>query len=103
MTAFVLTPAAAQDLEAIWEFVAQDNSAAADRVLKALENAMRKLARNPGMGHRREDLADRCHRFLLVYSYLVVYRVETEPLQVLRVLHAARDVQALLGFTLGET
>lgn len=103
MNAFVLTPAAAQDLQAIWEFVAQDNTAAADRVLKALENGMRKLARNPGMGHRRDDLADRRHRFLLVYSYLVVYRAETKPLQVLRVLHAARDVQALLGFAPEET
>jgi hypothetical protein len=44
-------------------------------------------------------LADRRHRFFLVYSYLIVYRFETNPLQVIRVLHATRDVQSILGLT----
>jgi len=50
----------------------------------------------------REELADRRHRFFLVHSYLIVYRFETKPLQVLRVLHAARDVQSILGLTAEE-
>jgi len=58
---------------------------------------MRRLARQPGIGHLREDLADRRHRFFLVHSCLIVYRAATKPLQVIRVLHAARNVQALLG------
>jgi plasmid stabilization system protein ParE len=58
---------------------------------------MIKLAKNPGMGHRRDELADKRHRFLLVSSYLIVYRHETKPLQVVRILHAARDVQSILG------
>ena len=53
----------------------------------------------PGIGHLRVDLADRRHRFFLVYSYLIVYRSQTKPLQVIRVLHAARDVQEILGLT----
>ena len=57
---------------------------------------MHKLAKAPGIGHMREELADRRHRFFLVYSYLIVYRYETKPLQVIRVLHAARDVQSIL-------
>ena len=40
---------------------------------------------------------DKRHRLFLVYSYLIVYRHETKPLQVIRVLHAARDVQSILG------
>jgi plasmid stabilization system protein ParE len=47
----------------------------------------------------REELADPRHRFFLVYSYLIVYRFETKPLQVLRVLHAARDVENILKLT----
>jgi plasmid stabilization system protein ParE len=53
----------------------------ADRVLVALEKALHRLAKNPGQGHWREDLADRRHRFFLVYSYLIVYRSETKPMQ----------------------
>ena len=39
---------------------------------------MVKVAKNPGVGHWREDLADKRHRFLLVYSYLIVYRHEAK-------------------------
>ncbi len=72
MKPFVLTPRAEQDVSDIWNYIADDNFEAADRVLNALENAMQKLARSPGSGHIREDLADRRHRFFLVYSCLIV-------------------------------
>ena len=87
---------AEQDLIAIWDHITKDNLDAANRVLQRLELAMRKLARTPGIGHFREDLTDRRQRFFLVYSYLIVYRPETKPLQIVRVVHAARDIQALL-------
>ncbi|HET8890401.1 MAG TPA: type II toxin-antitoxin system RelE/ParE family toxin [Candidatus Angelobacter sp.] len=96
MKRFVLTPLAARDLNEIWDYLVSDNIRAADRVLDALEKALRELARHPGKGHWRDDLADRRHRFFLVYSYLIVYRPETKPMQVIRVLHASRDIQALL-------
>jgi toxin ParE1/3/4 len=99
MKAFVLTPRAEQDVVDIWDYIAGDSVEAADRVLEALEAAMLKLAKNPGAGHWREELADKRHRFFLVYSYLIVYRHQTKPLQIIRVLHAARDVQSILGLS----
>jgi len=98
MKQFVLTSLASRDLNEIWEYLSEDNLDAADRTLAAIEKAIRKLARQPGIGHLREDLADRRHRFLLVHPYLIVYRSSTKPLQVIRVLHTARDVQTILGF-----
>ncbi len=102
MKAFVLTPRAEQDIGDIWNYIAADSIDAAERVLEALEKTMYRLARNPGIGHLREELADRRHRFFLVYSYLIVYRFETKPLQVIRVLHAARDVAGILRLTSEE-
>ena len=102
MKRFILTPRAKQDVNDIWDYIANDNIEAADRVLDALDNAMIKLAKNPGIGHRRDELTDKRHRLLLVYSYLIVYRHETKPLQIIRVLHAARDVQSILGLTAEE-
>jgi plasmid stabilization system protein ParE len=96
---FVLTPRAEQDIAEVWDYVAADSIDAADRVLSALEKAMHRLAKAPGIGHSREDLADGRHRFLLVYSYLIVYRYRTKPLQIIRVLHAARDVRAILNLS----
>jgi plasmid stabilization system protein ParE len=97
MKGFILTSKAKQDLSEVWDYIADDDMQAADRVLDALEAAMVKLAKNPGLGHWSEDLTDKRHRFFLVYSYLIVYRHETKPLQIIRVLHAARNVQSILG------
>ncbi len=99
---FVLTPRAEQDIGDIWDYIAADSINAADGVLTALEKAILRLAKTPGIGHLREDLADRRHRFFLVFSYLIVYRFETKPLQIIRVLHAARDVQSILGLPAEE-
>lgn len=103
MKRYILTPRAKRDVNEIWGYIADDNIEAADRVLDALESAMVRLAKNPGLGHWREELADKSHRFWLVYSYMIVYRHEAQPLQIVRVLHAARDVQDLLGLSPDES
>jgi plasmid stabilization system protein ParE len=35
-------------------------------------------------------------KFFSVYSYLIVYRPESSPLQVVAILHGHRDVERLL-------
>jgi plasmid stabilization system protein ParE len=96
MGRYVLTAAARADLAEIAAFIREDNPDAARRVVQSLQGAMGKLAERPGMGHVREDLAQSPLRFWSVYSYLIIYRPESHPLQILRVLHAARDVRAIL-------
>jgi plasmid stabilization system protein ParE len=56
---FVLTPRAKQDVNDIWDYIADDNIEAADRVLDALDSAMVRLAKNPGIGRWREELTDK--------------------------------------------
>jgi antitoxin ParD1/3/4 len=51
----------------------------------------------PGAGHWRKDLTDESVRFFAVYSYLIVYRPETKPLQVVAILHGSRDVERILS------
>jgi plasmid stabilization system protein ParE len=96
MSRFVLTPAARADLLEIFDYIAQDNPDAARRVTTELRGAMRKLAEMPEIGHSRRDLAREPLRFWLVYSYLIIYRPEARPLQVVRVLHGSRDVRRIL-------
>jgi plasmid stabilization system protein ParE len=97
MKSFVLTQLAREDLEEIWDYIAADNRRAADRVLNKIEATILRLARSPGIGHVHEDLAGHRHRFFSVYSYLIVYRPDSRPLEIIRVLHASRDVRRLLG------
>jgi len=97
MGRFVLTPAAKADLAEIAQFIRQRGSSeAAKRVGRELRQEMRRLADMPGMGHLREDVADESLRFWAVYSYLIVYRPDTRPLQIIRVVHGARDIPTVL-------
>src|SRR5580700_9594621 len=50
----------------------------------------------PQGGRWRRDLTEAEVRFLAVYSHLIVYRPETEPLQIVAILHAHRDVAKIL-------
>jgi len=102
MKRFVLTPSAKRDVNDIWDYIADDNIDAADRVLDALYSAMVKLAKTPGIGHWREELADKRHRFFLVYLYLIVYRDETKPLEIIRFSMPPAIVQNILGLAPDE-
>jgi plasmid stabilization system protein ParE len=88
---FVLSPAATADIEQIEAFLDEHAPHATDAVLDSLRDAMRRVAARPGIGHLREDLTEEPLRFLPVWSYLVIYRL-TDPVEVVRVVHGARDV-----------
>jgi plasmid stabilization system protein ParE len=94
---FALTPQAQSDLFAIWDYIADDSLTKADRMRDQLFRAFQKLANMPGMGHYREDLADRRHRFWPVYSYLIVYRDKTDPLQIIAIVHGTRELKAFFA------
>src|SRR5271157_1748721 len=96
MSVYVLSPDALQDLQDIWDFVALDNESAADQLEDEFFNAFAKLARQPGMGHTRQDLTERDVRFWSVGSYLIVYRKRTGALQVLAILHGSRDIPEVI-------
>ena len=50
------------------------------------------------MGYRRDDLTTRKDvLFWPVYSYLIIYRPHTKPLEILRILHGKRDIKNILG------
>ena len=99
MSQFILAPAAKGDLAMIWDYYAREvgDLGLADRMRDEIFDGIRAVARTPGIGHLRKDLSSEPLRFWRVRHYLVIYRAETMPLQVVPVLHAARDVQAILG------
>jgi len=51
----------------------------------------------PGQGHRRTDYTKSPILFPPVYSYLIAYRPGTDPLQILGIVHGARDVKMVLN------
>ena len=91
-----VTRSAQRDLEKIYDYIAEDSVRAAGRMIERFSASFRKLAETPGLGHLREDLTSEPFRFWAVGSYLVIYLEESEPLEIVRVIHGARDVQAIL-------
>src|SRR5258708_32409885 len=58
-------PEASIDLEDIWEFIADDSSAAADRVIADILETIEGLVSFPHQGHHRPDLTSRPLRFTI--------------------------------------
>lgn len=92
MKCFVLTPEARKDLKEIFSDIAEDSPDTAER----LQN----LGRSPGIGHYHEELLSRKYRFWNFYSYVVVYVWEASPIQVIAVIHGARDLAVFLTLRL---
>jgi len=53
MKKFRLSAEAAGDLTEIFDYIAEDSIAAAQRVRAGIHDQLKKLAQTPGMGHRR--------------------------------------------------
>src|ERR1700677_517470 len=94
---YVLAPEAAIDLVQIWRYTKrQGGVGTANRIESAIRETIVFLAANHGAGHLREDLTDEKVKFFPLYSYLIVYRSGTKPLQILAILHGHRDVEQIL-------
>lgn len=81
MNGYVLSKAAELDLNAIWEFIAQDSIRAADNWIAKLFDAFNDLASRPGMGHQRADLTSLPVLFWPVGTNLVIYRIVQSGIQ----------------------
>ena len=91
----VLHPEAYRDIEEIWEYIAADSLAAADRTVEEFYRTIRKLASFPNQGHSRADLTSSPLRFLAVRDYVIVYATDAEPLVVIAVLHGRRNPRVI--------
>jgi|SRR5579863_3056367 plasmid stabilization system protein ParE len=96
MAEYLLSPESLDDLQIIRDFIASDSTTAAEKVLDELFAAFEQLAEWPGQGHGRSDLTERKVLFWPVGSYLVVYRGDRTPLEIVAILHGARDIPVVL-------
>ena len=98
MSGYLVAPRADEDIFEIWRYLHQRAGIeVANRVEADIYRAFETLAQNPGIGHKRSDLTSHPVLFLAVYSYLVVYRPEIRPMEIVRILHAKRDLRNILA------
>jgi antitoxin ParD1/3/4/toxin ParE1/3/4 len=99
MSGYILTPIAQEDLTDIRDFYLEEaGRRVARQMLVEFVEAFRFLARTPGAGHEREDLAeDRPILFWPMRDYLVLYRPGTNPLQIVTILRGSQDIPGIIG------
>lgn len=90
MKIFWTGPAVA-DLDDIYTFIARENAEAAQRVVVEIYRSVEtNLREHPGIG--RAGRVEGTREYILPgLPYLIPYRVKRSDVQILRVLHAARD------------
>ena len=89
------TPEAEADLDNIWLYIAKESQSIerAELTLDRFSIVFSRLARNPYMGRRRDDIRPG-YRSFPVGSYIVFYRlIGADQILVLRVVHGRRDLE----------
>ncbi len=97
----LLTEGAEQDLEALYDYIAEfDSPANADRVLDRLLEVVQSLSRQPDRGsHPKELLAlgIKEYRQTAFKPYRVIYRVSGQQVIIYLIVDGRRDMQTVLA------
>ena len=65
------------------------------QVLRDVLGAAATVAHTPGVGHRRAEIRRPDLRVWIVHAYLIVYRWDVDPIEIVRIVHGARDPDEL--------
>ena len=87
-------PRAETDFVEIWQFIGRDDPRAADRQLDRIEAQCQLLASNPRLGRLRPEIAQDA-RAWVVGRYLILYRAVDDGVEIVRVVHGARDMEQI--------
>lgn len=98
MTLIVKSPVW-DDLRDIGLRIAKDNPDAADRFFTAVREVFEMLRRNPGLGRLRSFSVPGVRSWVIptFRNYVVFYRPVRTEVQILAVLHGARDLSSALA------
>jgi len=95
MGRYFLSSRADADMVSIWEYIAQDNQAAADRMIDRFTATFEQFAEFPESGEQYHHPQGELRR-VVVSPDLIFYRVSGDEADIVRVLHGARRWDKLL-------
>jgi len=97
VTEYRLSPAALNDLDAIWDYTRRIWSVVqAEAYVRAIASDMSLLVRHPKIARERLDIRPPV-RVYRSGSHLILYRIEGSWLNVLRIVHAQQNWTAYLN------
>lgn len=91
-----------RDLNDIWDFIADADQMQADKFIDLLLEKCELLAKFPEMGRTRHEFIINLRSFP-VKNYIVFYLPVESDIEILRVLHASRDIAEVFDEMIDET
>ncbi len=79
------------DYDEIWAYIASRDLAAADRLIEQIDAKLGIIATAPHIGRKVDELAPNL-RSLPIGAYLIFYRPTKDGIELIRILHGARDI-----------
>jgi toxin ParE1/3/4 len=92
----VYSPDSRRDYEEIYLYIAADNPAAAEKLLRTFDEKLQLALTAPGMGEPHPELVEGI-RTLKAGRYIIFCREVPEGIQVVRVSHGARDIPSIFN------
>ena len=83
------------DLDAIAEYIAQDNPTRAVTFIQEIGAQIHKIGRNPLIYQLRSEIGEGA-RISMVGRYVILFRIVGEVVRIERVVYGSRDLLALL-------
>jgi plasmid stabilization system protein ParE len=98
MSSYSLTASAQTDLYIIRDYYLEEAGyRIARQMIVEFVAAFRTIARNPGIGHKRQDLAgNRPILFWPMRDYLILYRIAGASLVIIMIARGSRDIARLI-------
>lgn len=94
MPVVIKAPRARNDLVEIADYIARDSLEAAMRWLDRMDERLAILASQPDMGERQPEIAPDIRSFV-AGAYVIYYRPRADGIELVRVLHSARNIDPL--------
>lgn len=95
MTRLEWTNPAVADLENIHDYLSRDSSNYADTVIERILQTAERLEAFPESGRSVPEAVSLKVREIVVGSYRIIYRVRRDLVQILAVVHGARDISGM--------
>jgi len=91
----IISPSAEADLGGILDHISQDKLGAAQRFVAKLRETCKTLGENPHLGAVWPQIGDGMWRAFAFQKYVIFYRTSDDLVEILRVVHGARDLERL--------
>jgi len=79
----------------IWRFISEDNLSAADQLLDDIDEKCQLLLKHSEIGRARPEIGKEIRSFP-IGKYLILYRMVPQGVEIVRVIHGARDLREIL-------